>query len=245
MPVLIGAKPERFEPAAGTGNGRGVLDVLLLERGAALGVGQHPGRRRRQRRRRVEDRGRIGEADRRPDHPAMRLDLVGDEGVAKIRARLEPSEFVLGIVEEDGKEDLAFVGGDQRPIVGDEFGEQRSDEQDQKDPERPCAALVAAEIVEAAPVHRREPGTAFEARALFRLLRSGRLHAVMAGLDPAIRDRKASRSVMRTPSPRLAIDQRSRVDGRASPAMTDLPALKSKLTPLAFRNRCEDRSRCR
>ena len=134
VPVLIGAEPERFEPAARTRDGRGVLDLLLLERGAALGVGQHPGRRRRQRRRRVEDRGRIGEADRRPDHPAMRLDLVGDEGVAKIRARLEAAELILRIVEEDGKEDLAFVGGDQRPVVGDELGEQRSDEQDQKDP---------------------------------------------------------------------------------------------------------------
>ena len=147
----------------------------------------------------------------------MRLDLVGDEGVAKIGARLEPAEFVLGIVEEDGKQDLALVGGDQRPVVGDEFREQRSDEQDEKDPERPCAALVAAEIVEAAPVHRREPGTAFEARALLRLLPSGRLHAVIAGLVPAIHDRKTSRSVMRTPSPRLAIDPRSRVDGRDKP----------------------------
>ena len=99
----------------------------------------------------------------------MRLDLVGDEGIAKIRARLEPSEFILRIVEEDGKEDLAFVGGDQGPIVGDEFREQRSDEQNQKDPERPCAAPVAAEIVEATPVHRREPGTPFEARAGLRL----------------------------------------------------------------------------
>ena len=103
VPVLIGAKPESVEPAAGPGDGRGVLDVLLLERGAALGVGQHPCRRSRQRGRRVEDGGRIGEADRRPDHPSMRLDLVGDKGVAKIRARLEPSKFGLRIVEEDRK----------------------------------------------------------------------------------------------------------------------------------------------
>ena len=54
----------------------------------------------------------------------MRLDLVGDKRVAKIRARLEPSEFILGIVEEDRKEDLAFVGSDQGTVVGDEFREQ-------------------------------------------------------------------------------------------------------------------------
>ena len=170
MPVLIGAKPEWFEPAAGPGDGRGVLDVLLLERGAALGVGQHPCRRRRQRGRRVEDGGRVGEADRRPDHPSMRLDLVGDKGIAKIRARLEPSKFGLRIVAKDGEQELALVRGDQRPVVGDEFSEQGSNEQHEKDPERPCAALVAAKIVEPPLVHRREPRTALQARAFFRLL---------------------------------------------------------------------------
>ena len=182
MPVLIGAKPERFEPAAGPGNGRGVLDVLLLERGAALGVGQHPGRWSWQRGRRVEDGGRVGEADRRPDHPSMRLDLIGDKGIAKIRTRLEPSKFGLRIVEEDGEQELAFVRGDHRPIVGDEFSEQGSNEQHEKDPERPCAALVAAKIVEPPLVHRREPRTTFQARAFFRLLPCVRLF-VEAG-DP-------------------------------------------------------------
>ena len=176
----------------------------------------------------------------------MRLDLVGDEGVAKIRARLEASKFILGIVDEDGKEDLAFVGSDKRPIVGDEFGEQRSNEQDQKDPERPGATLVAAEIVEAAPVHRREPRAALEARAGLCLLRTGRFHAVMAGFDPAIHD--SERFQVRHADPITTIaDCSSTVAWVAgsSPAMTDLWALKSTLTPLAFRNRCEDRSRCR
>ena len=105
----------------------------------------------------------------------MRLDLVGDEGVAKIGARLEAAELILWIVEENGKENLAFVGGDQRPVVGDELGEQRSDEQDQKDPKRPRAALVAAEIVEPPLIHRREPGTPLQARARFRPLPRVRL----------------------------------------------------------------------
>jgi hypothetical protein len=100
----------------------------------------------------------------------MRLDLVSDKGVSKIRARLEPSKFILGIVEQDGEQDLALVGGDQRPIVGDELGEQRRDKQDQEDNERPGAALVAAKIVEPPLVHRRQPGSAFNAGAFLRLL---------------------------------------------------------------------------
>ncbi len=220
MPVLIGAKPERFEPAAGPGNGRGVLDVLLVERGAALGVGQHPGRRSRQRGRRVEDGGRVGEADRRPDHPSMRLDLIGDKGIAKIRARLEPSKFGLRIVAEDREQELAFVRGDQGPVVGDELGEQRRDKQNEKDPERPCAALVAAKIVEPALVHRREPRTAFQARAFFRLLPCVCLFVERnEGGFPPLRSRVGVLGARRSVS--------------------------TKLTPRAFRNRCADRSRCR
>ena len=53
-------------------------------------------------------------------------------GIAIIRRRLEAAELFLGIIDEDRKQNLALVGGDQRPVVGDELGAQRSDEQNEK-----------------------------------------------------------------------------------------------------------------
>ncbi len=105
---------------------------------------------------RVENGRVVGEADRRPDHPAVRLDLVGDERIAVIRARLESAELVLWIVDERRKQELALVGGDQRPVVGDELRAESAGEQRQKDAQRPDPATVAAEIVEPPAVHRRE-----------------------------------------------------------------------------------------
>ena len=87
-----------FEHGRGTVAASG--DFCFSSARSALRVGQQPGRRGRQRGRRIEDGGRIGEADRRPDHPAMRLDLVGDERVAIVRHRLEAAEHVLGIVDD-------------------------------------------------------------------------------------------------------------------------------------------------
>src|SRR5277367_2607940 len=97
--------------------------------------------------------------DRRPDHPTVRIDLVGDRGIAIIRGRLEAAELFLRVIDEDGKQYLALVGGDQGPIVGEELRAHRGDEQDEKDPERPVAAPVAAEVFEPALVHRGERET--------------------------------------------------------------------------------------
>ena len=170
----------------GRGHGRRVLRALLFERRAALRVAQHPGRRGRKRRRRIEDGGRIGEADRRPDHPAVRLDLVGDERIAIVGPRLEAAELVLRIVDEHREQKLALVGGDERPVVGDELGAERGDEQDEEDPERPGAAPVAAEVVEPPAVHRRE----VQPRAASRGRSSGAVPAVHAR-TPRQRGRRA------------------------------------------------------
>ena len=86
----------------------------------------------------------------------MRLDLVGDKGIAVIGARLEAAELVLRIVDEHRKEQLALVGDEQRPVVGDELRAQRGGEEDEENDERPRPAPVAAEIVEPPAVHRRE-----------------------------------------------------------------------------------------
>ena len=143
-----------FEQGLGAVSAPG--NFCFVERGSTLRVGEEPGRRRRQRRRRVEDRGGIGEADRRPDHPAVRLDLVGDERVAIVSLGLETAEHFLRIVDEDGEEEAPLVRSDQGLVVGDELGAERGDEQHQEDRERPRPAPVATEIVEPAAVHRGE-----------------------------------------------------------------------------------------
>ena len=221
VPVLIGAEPQRLELAAGPGDGRRVLDVLLLERGAALGIGQHPGRRRRQRRRRVEDRGRIGEADRRPDHPAMRLDLVGDERIAIVRARLEPAELVLRIIDEDGEQELALVGGDQRPVVGDELGERA----------------------------RRRTARERSRTTMRRACCGGNCRAAAGSSARASGRRSGSRGpspapMCRCSSSGMTLAGFSAACGRV-PVRGARRSVSTKLTPRASRNRCGDRSRCR
>ena len=106
----------------------------------------------------------------------MRLDLVGDEWVAIVGLGLEAAEHFLRIIEEDGEEEVALVRGDQRLVVGDELGAEGGDEQHEEDRERPRPAPVAAEIVEPAPVHRREaePGAPGSVDALFRRSRQSR-----------------------------------------------------------------------
>ena len=87
-----------------------------------LRLAQHPGRRRRRWRRQVEIMGIVGEADRRPDHPAIGLDLLGDDRIAIIGFGEKAAEFLFGIVDEDGEENFALVGGDDRLVVGQHFG---------------------------------------------------------------------------------------------------------------------------
>ena len=50
--------------------------------------------------------------------------------------------------------EAALVAHQQRPVIGNEFGEQADDEQHEKDPQGPEAAPVGAEIVEPAPGQR-------------------------------------------------------------------------------------------
>ena len=169
--ALVGAEPVPFQraaAAAGLWRALRIARRLRVERFAALLGRQHPGRRRWRRQRRREIGGVVGEADRRPEHPTVRLDLRRDAGIAIIGRRLEAAELVLGIGEQHREQQLAFVGGDDRAVVGDEFGEQRDGEQREENAQRPQAALVATEIVEPAPVHRaqlqpRRPGDGLHA----------------------------------------------------------------------------------
>ena len=87
----------------------------------------------------------------------MRVDLVGDDRVAIISAGEKAAEFLLRIIMQDRQQHLALVDDEDRPVVGDDFGDEREAEQDDEDPERPISTLVRSEIGEPAPVDRTEP----------------------------------------------------------------------------------------
>ena len=82
------------------------------------------GLRRRRHRQLVVD-GIVGVADRRPDHPAIGVDLVLDERIAKIGAGEEAAEFRFRIIDEGRKQQLALVGREDRPVIGDNRREAR------------------------------------------------------------------------------------------------------------------------
>ncbi|MNI57678.1 hypothetical protein D3C73_1127530 [compost metagenome] len=100
----------------------------------------------------------IGIADRRPDHPAVRIDLFLDEVRSIVCRREEAAELFLRVIDQNRIEDLALVRGDDRPVIGDEFGKQAEREEDQKNPEGPETALVCFEIGKPALAGRRQEG---------------------------------------------------------------------------------------
>ena len=61
--------------------------------------------------------------------------------------------------ERSGNSKLAFVRRHKRLVVGDEFGEQRQDKEDQENPQRPISALVMPEIGEPPPIERATGGS--------------------------------------------------------------------------------------
>ena len=164
--LVVGAEPVPLDGAAAHAAG-------LFGDGAALVIGEHPCRGSGGRNRQVEIVGRVGETDRRPEHPAVRLDLLADHRVAVVGAGEEAAELFLRVVHEDRKQPFALVVGHDRPVVGDELGEEAQHEQDQKYPERPVAALVGAKVHKPTPVQRRETDEPF-ARQRRRDWRGGR-----------------------------------------------------------------------
>jgi hypothetical protein len=131
-----------------------VGDALRIAAAAFLLV-EHPGRVRRRRLGDLAVDGLVGIADRRPDDPAVCLDLILHERRTVVRHRQEAAEFLLRIVDQHRKEDFAFVGDDHRLVVGDQLGEERHEEEDEENPQRPVAATVGLEVFPAAAVDRR------------------------------------------------------------------------------------------
>ena len=98
--------------------------------------------------------GVVGVADRRPDGPAVGLDLVEDHRVLVVGDGEEAAELRFGIVGEHRRQQLALVAHQQRAIVGKELGEQRDEEQREEDAQAQIAAPVRLEICEAPLVDR-------------------------------------------------------------------------------------------
>src|SRR5215472_16517807 len=62
----------------------------------------------------------------------------------------------IGIGDENRKKILAVETDEQRPVIGDELGEEREDEQRQEQPKRNVAAPIGLEIAPTPSVERRE-----------------------------------------------------------------------------------------
>jgi hypothetical protein len=73
-----------------------------------------------------------------------------------VRAR-KAAELRFRILVEHRQQDLALVGRDDRPVIGDELCRQRGDKQEQENPERPVAAPVGLEQLQPALVDAGQP----------------------------------------------------------------------------------------
>ena len=147
--LIVGAEPVVFEVAA-------ALEALLLDHAFAFGLGQHPGRLRRRRSRQIEIVGVVGIADQGPDDGAVLLrDQFLQERIAIVRRGFEvAAKGGLGVGDEGRKIQTAVELDHERPIIGDQFGEQRDEEQNQEDPERPVTPAVGLEIQPATAIER-------------------------------------------------------------------------------------------
>ena len=207
----------------------------LVGGGVAIGRPRRPRRRRRKAQaapfRTLEQRvvlvdGAVGVADRRPKRPAVGLDLLDDQGVPVVGDGEEPAELRFRIVDQHGHQHLALVADEDRPVVGDELGEQAQHEQSEEDPEAPIPAAVGLEILPAPLVDRRA-----QARWRKRPRNSG-------GWRPG----------RGTPSarPRAIAGAASTLPCAPASALADgVLASIHRLRPPGSRSRCADRRACR
>ena len=152
--AVVGAEPVVFKRAAfGEIVRGGEFAILRVE---------HPGRLRRERRRRMAHLRVVGKPHRRPDHRAAFLVDQTHQIVVAIVGR-GAEQHRIGLFDEGGvgvgddcrKVPFAVDADEDRLVVGDEVGEQRENEQQQKHPQRPVAAPVGLEAFPAPLVDRR------------------------------------------------------------------------------------------
>src|SRR3981081_1606541 len=98
----------------------------------------------------------VGIADQRPhDGAALVRDQLLQIGIAIVGGGLEvAAEGGLGIADEGRKVQMPVELDEARTIIGNQLGEQRDEEQKQKNPERPVTPAVRLEILPAALVER-------------------------------------------------------------------------------------------
>lgn len=117
----------------------------------------------------------IGITDRRPDHPAIGVDLILNEGGFVVGLGQEPTEFFLRIINHDRHQNLTLVGGEDGFVIGDEFRDQAQEKQDQEQPEGPVTAPVCLEILPTALGGWRKP-RALRFHQRFRFCGMGKCH---------------------------------------------------------------------
>src|SRR5690606_7208728 len=98
--------------------------------------------------------GVVGITDRRPDGPAIIVDLVLYHRVTIVGDGIKAAEFFFRIVDDNRHQQLALVGNENRPVIDDEFGPKGCDKQEEETPQRRVAAVVGLEILPAALVER-------------------------------------------------------------------------------------------
>jgi hypothetical protein len=97
-----------------------------------------------------------GVTDQRPDNgAALRGDQFLQIRIAIIGRGFEiAAEGGLGIADESRPVQVSVKPDEKGPVIGDEFGEQRNKEQQEKNPQRPKTPAVRFEILPAPAVKR-------------------------------------------------------------------------------------------
>ena len=84
----------------------------------------------------------------------MLLNLFAIDRILVVRDSKETAKLLLGIVDQDRKQDLTLVGCDDWFVVGDHFRKQRDEKQCEEKPEAPVAATVGLEVLPASATDR-------------------------------------------------------------------------------------------
>ena len=64
----------------------------------------------------------VGVPHRRPEHPAVRLDLFLDERIPIVGDRQKAAKLFFRVIDKDRGQYLAVVGDEDWPVVGQELG---------------------------------------------------------------------------------------------------------------------------
>jgi len=98
----------------------------------------------------------VGKTHGRPQHPSLAFDLAFDDGISVVRLREKTSKLLFWIILEHRKDQLAFIGGDDRAVVSDEFRKQRQNEQRHEDNEGKESPAVRFKIFQSPLINGRK-----------------------------------------------------------------------------------------